>query len=302
MLRYVTQCTYSCAVVLATTLALALQVYAQQSDVRVIAFGAHPDDAELKAAGVASLWSDEGAAVKFVSMTNGDIGHFEMAGGPLAQRRQAEVQECAEILGITTEVLNIHDGELMPTLENRRTVARLIRDWQADVVMSHRRYDYHADHRYTGVLVEDAAVIVVAEFFDPYSPRLQQNPIILHYSDGFQKPYPFEPDLVVAIDDAIERKLDCVRAMPSQFADAASWQAMYSANVPDDPEQRADFILNRMRDRFASVADTYRDRLIELYGEERGNAAQYAEAFEICQYGRQPTTEELKAIFPTFEE
>ena len=302
MRRYLIRCTYTCAVVLAVTCALTLRVDAQQSEVRVIAFGAHPDDAELKEAGVASLWSDHGAAVKFVSMTNGDIGHFEMAGGPLAQRRQAEVQECAEILGITTEVLNIHDGELMPTLENRRTVARLIRDWQADVVMSHRRYDYHADHRYTGVLVEDAAVIVVAEFFDPYSPRLQQNPIVLHYSDGFRKPYPFEPDLVVSIDEAIERKLDCVRAMPSQFADAASWQAMYSANVPDDPEQRADFILNRMRDRFASVADTYRDRLVELYGEERGNAVQYAEAFEICQYGRQPTIDELKAIFPTFQE
>lgn len=295
------QCIARAAGLCAIALLVAASAMAQQNDVRVIAFGAHPDDAELKAAGVASLWSDEGSDVKFVSMTNGDIGHFEMAGGPLAQRRQAEVQECAEIFGITTEVLNIHDGELMPTLENRRTVAHLIRDWQADIVMSHRRYDYHADHRYTGVLVEDAAVIVVAEFFDPYSPRVEQNPIVLHYSDGFQKPYPFEPDLVVGIDDAIERKLDCVRAMPSQFADAGSWQAMYSANVPDDPEERADFILERMRSRFAAVADTYRDRLVELYGEERGNAFQYAEAFEICQYGRRPSIDELKTLFPTFE-
>ncbi len=295
------QCIARAAGLCAIALLVAASATAQQNDVRVIAFGAHPDDAELKAAGVASLWADEGSDVKFVSMTNGDIGHFEMAGGPLAQRRQAEVQECAEIFGITTEVLNIHDGELMPTLENRRTVARLIRDWQADIVMSHRRYDYHADHRYTGVLVEDAAVIVVAEFFDPYSPRLEQNPIVLHYSDGFEKPYPFEPDLVVGIDDAIERKLDCVRAMPSQFADAGSWQAMYSANVPDDPDERADFILDRMRSRFASVAETYRDRLVELYGEERGNAIQYAEAFEICQYGRRPSIDELKTLFPTFE-
>lgn len=280
---------------------IALPATAQQRDVRVIAFGAHPDDAELKAAGVATMWADEGADVKFVSMTNGDVGHFEMAGGPLAQRREAEVQECADILGITTEVLDIHDGELMPTLENRKTVARLIRDWQADVVMSHRRYDYHADHRYTGELVEDAAVIVVAPFFDPYSPRVEQNPIILHYSDGFQKPYPFQPDLVVGIDDAVEKKLDCVRAMPSQFADADSWQAKYLPNVPEDDEARADYILNHMRERFASTADTYRDRLIELYGEERGGEIEYAEAFEICQYGRQPSIEELKAIFPTFD-
>ncbi len=286
---------------LAFAAAGALPASAQDGSPRVIAFGAHPDDAELKAAGVASLWADEGASVKFVAMTNGDIGHFEMAGGPLAQRRRDEVQECAEIMGITTEVLNIHDGELMPTLENRRTVARLIREWQADIVMSHRRYDYHPDHRYTGELVEDAAVIVAAAFFDPYSPRVEQNPIILHYSDGFEKPYPFQPDLVVGIDDAIERKLDCIRAMPSQFADAGSWQAVYSIDAPDDPEERAEYILSRMEERFAAVADTYRDRLVELYGEERGNAIRYAEAFEICQYGRQPTIDELKALFPTFD-
>lgn len=268
---------------------------------RVIGFGAHPDDNELKAGGVAALWAEEGHEVKFVSMTNGDIGHFAMAGGPLAQRRKAEVEECAAILGIETEVLDIHDGELMPTLENRRTVARLIRDWQADVVMGHRRYDYHADHRYTGELIEDAAVIVVAAFFDPYSPRVEQNPIVLHYSDGFQKPYPFQPDIVVGIDEAAQKKWDCIRAMPSQFADADSWQGRYMPGVPDDPEARADYILNDMMERNAAVADQYRERLIELYGEERGSRIQYAEAFEICQYGRQPSIDELKAIFPTFE-
>ncbi|HEV3484541.1 MAG TPA: PIG-L family deacetylase, partial [Vicinamibacterales bacterium] len=117
---------------------------------RIIAFGAHPDDAELKASGVAALWAAQGHKVKFVAMTNGDIGHFEMAGGPLAKRRQAEVSECARILGIETEVLDIHDGELVPSLENRKTVSRLIREWQADIVMGHRPYDYHPDHRYTG--------------------------------------------------------------------------------------------------------------------------------------------------------
>lgn len=283
-------------------LLIAPAVFAQDDGpLRVIGFGAHPDDNELKAAGVAGLWAEEGDEVKFVSMTNGDIGHFAMAGGPLAERRRAEVEECAAILGIETEVLNIHDGELMPTLENRRTVARLIRDWQADVVMGHRRWDYHADHRYTGELVEDAAVIVVAEFFDPYSPRVERNPIVLHYSDGFQKPYPFQPDIVVGIDEAAEKKWDCIRAMPSQFADADSWQGRYMPGVPDEPQARADYILNNMIERNAAVADQYRERLIELYGEERGSQIQYAEAFEICQYGRQPSIDELKAIFPTFD-
>jgi LmbE family N-acetylglucosaminyl deacetylase len=275
--------------------------FAQNTPLRVIAFGAHPDDAELKAAGVAALWAEEGHEVKFVAMTNGDIGHFEMAGGPLAQRRRAEVLECANILGITTEVLDIHDGELMPTLENRKTVAGLIRDWQADIVMSHRRYDYHPDHRYTGELVEDAAVVVVAAFFDPYTPVVARNPIFLHYSDGFQKPYPFQPDLVVSVDEGVEKKWDCIRAMPSQFADADSWQGRTLPNVPEDPQERADYILSVMQGRFEGLADQYRDRLIELYGEEKGRAVKYAEAFEICQYGRQPSIDELKQLFPTFD-
>jgi len=117
---------------------------------RIICFGAHPDDCELQAGGVAALWSAKGHHVKLVSVTNGDIGHWRQAGGPLAKRRTAEVQRAAQILGNTAEVLDIHDGELLPNLENRRTITRLIREWKADVVMSHRPNDYHPDHRYTG--------------------------------------------------------------------------------------------------------------------------------------------------------
>jgi hypothetical protein len=122
------------------------------------------------------MWAAAGHQVKFVSMTNGNVGHFEMAGGPLARRRTAEVQECARILGIETQVLDIHDGELMPTLENRKTVARLIREWQADIVMGHRPNDYHPDHRYTGVLLDDSAIVVVAPFFVPDTPPTRATP------------------------------------------------------------------------------------------------------------------------------
>lgn len=268
---------------------------------RIIAFGAHPDDCELKAAGVAALWAEQGHAVKFVSLTNGDIGHFSMAGGPLAIRRRAEVEACARGLGIETEVLDIHDGELMPTLENRKKVARLIRDWQADIVLSHRPWDYHADHRYTGVLVQDAAVLVVAPFFVPDTPPVERNPIFLYYSDGFEKPYPFEPTLVVGIDAVAEKKWECVSRMPSQFGDADSWQARTRPDVPSGDEERAAYLLDLVRQRNEDVAERYRDRLIELYGEEEGRAIRYAEAFELGQYGRQPTVEDLKRLFPTFE-
>jgi len=81
----------------------------------IICFGAHPDDAEYKSGGTAALWASMGHRVKLVSVTNGEIGHWQMAGGPLAKRRTAESAEVAKRLGVTSQVLDIHDGELLPT-------------------------------------------------------------------------------------------------------------------------------------------------------------------------------------------
>ena len=270
----------------------------QTRPLRIIAFGAHPDDAELKASGVAALWAAQGHKVKLVAMTNGDVGHFAMAGGPLAKRRKAEVAECARILGIENQVLDIHDGELMPSLENRKTMARLVRDWQADIVLGHRPYDYHADHRYTGVLMDDAAVIVAAPFFTPDTPPTPRNPVFLYYSDAFQDPKPFTPTIVVGIDEVADKKWRCISAMPSQFGDKDSWQGRTLPNVPPGDREREAYLLDIVKKRNESVAEQYRDRLIALYGKDVGQRVKYAEAFQISQYGRQASVEELKGLFP----
>ncbi len=189
---------------------------------RIIAFGAHPDDCELQTGGVAAMWSARGHAVTLVSLTNGDIGHWRMAGGPLAKRRNEEVQEAAKILGTTTIVLDNHDGELMPSLENRREVTRQIRAANADIVMSHRPNDYHPDHRYTGVLVQDAAYMVAVPFICPDVKPLKENPIFLYYYDRFETPNPFQPDIVVSIDSVVDKKLDALAVMESQFLEGGA--------------------------------------------------------------------------------
>jgi LmbE family N-acetylglucosaminyl deacetylase len=268
---------------------------------RIIAFGAHPDDAELKFAGTAALFAAAGAKVKLVALTNGDVGHFSQAGGPLAQRRKAEVEACHAKLGVETEVLDIHDGELMPDLETRKKVANLIRDWQADIVLSHRPWDYHPDHRAVGKLAEDAAVVVAAPYFAPYTKPTPRNPIFLFYSDAFKKPYPFDPILAVGFDDAAQKKWDCISALPSQFGDADSWQARYGRNVPADDAGRKAFLLDIVKQRNADVANQYRTLLVQLYGEQKGRSIKYAEAFELNQYGSAATADELKKMFPTFQ-
>jgi N-acetylglucosamine malate deacetylase 1 len=267
---------------------------------RIIVFGAHPDDCELEAAGTAARWAKLGYKVKFVSVTNGDIGHHEMAGAILARRRTAEVKRCAEILGIETEVLDIHDGELLPTLENRRLITRKIREWQADVVISHRPNDYHPDHRYTGILVQDAAFMVIVPSFCPDVPALRKNPVFLYSEDDFKKPNPFEPDVVVPIDPVLDQKVACVDALESQFYEWNPWLFGYLDQVPKDKQARLDWTRDRTARRAAGLAKRFRPKLVELLGPERGEAAKYAEAFEVCEYGTQPSREELLRIFPFF--
>jgi LmbE family N-acetylglucosaminyl deacetylase len=276
---------------------------AQDKDgkLRIVCFGAHPDDAEFKAAGVAAKWAAQGHHVKFVSVTNGDIGHWRIAGGPLAQRRAAEVKQAAKLLGIESEVLDIHDGELLPTLDNRRAITRVIRNWKADVVMSHRPNDYHPDHRYTGVLVQDAAFMVTVPFYCPDTPPLANNPVFFYYSDGFQKPNPFTPDVIVSIDDVFAKKIDAVHSLPSQvYEGGASGSEAFEADIPKDDAGRRAWAVKVHGRRYAAVADKYRDALVKWYGADRGKGVKYAEAFEICEYGRRPNAEELKKLFPFF--
>jgi N-acetylglucosamine malate deacetylase 1 len=269
---------------------------------RIICFGAHPDDCELQIGGVAQLWAAQGHAVKLVSTTNGDIGHWREAGGPLALRRKAEVEQAARILGVTTEVLDIHDGELLPSLENRRLITRLIRQWQADLVIGPRPNDYHPDHRYTAVLVQDSGYMVTVPFFCPDVPALKSNPVFLYYPDKFQKPTPFQADVAVGIDAVLQKKLDALVTLESQFYEGGA--NGYPELLPSEPAQqqaRRAHVRATLEQRSCEGAQRFRSTLAAFYGPDRANSIRSAEAFEICEYGRHPGQAELRRLFPFFE-
>ena len=274
----------------------------QDNKARVIVFGAHPDDPEIGASGVATMWAARGHAVKLVAVTNGDIGHFKEAGGQLYRRRKAEVERAAKNNGYTVELLDNHDGELEPTLENRKKITRAIRQWKADIVISHRPNDYHPDHRYTGVLVQDAAYMVTVPNFCPEVPHLTNNPIFLYSSDRFDKPNPFAADIVVAIDEVMEKKLDGLLGMVSQFYEGgANGDESLLNKDPEFVKRRWQTVRDRFVNRQKDVANKYRAQLESYYGRERGAKALYAEAFEICEYGRRPDRAEIKKLFPFYD-
>jgi LmbE family N-acetylglucosaminyl deacetylase len=277
-------------------LAAASLAFPQSEPVRIIAFGAHPDDCDSKFGGTAILLARMGHAVKFVSVTNGDAGHQTMGGGELARRRKAEAREAGRRFGIAEyEVLDNHDGELMPTLEVRRQVIQRIREWRADVVISPRPNDYHPDHRYTGVLVQDAAYMVVVPNIVPHAPALRRNPVFLYFSDNFQKPAPFRPDIAVDIGDAVAQKVEAMDAHVSQYYEWLPWVDGRLDQVPKDPAARKQWLAGR---RPQTLSTQVRAALEKWYGKERAAKATACEAFEVCEYGRRPSDDDIRRLFP----
>lgn len=265
---------------------------------RFIAFGAHPDDCDIKFGGTAALLAKAGHAVKFVSLTNGDAGHQTLGGGALAQRRFAEAQEAGRRLGITYDVMNNHDGELMPTLENRMAVIRKIREWDADVVLAPRPNDYHPDHRYTGVLLQDTAYMVVVPNVTPDVPALKKNPLYLYYSDRFQKPALFRPDISIIIDSVMDQKVDALDAHVSQVYEWLPWVDGQLDSVPRDAAQRKAWL---KRTRSTRVTPDVLKSLEKWYGAAKAGAASQVESFEIAEYGKQPNEAEVRRLFPVIQ-
>ncbi|MBR9998243.1 MAG: PIG-L family deacetylase [Cyclobacteriaceae bacterium] len=268
-------------------------VVAQEAPLNVIVFGAHPDDPDSDAGGSAILWAKMGHNVMFVALTNGDAGHQRMGGGALAKIRRAEAAEAGNRYGIKKYItLDNHDGELMPTLENRLKIIRLIRQWNADLVIGPRPNDYHPDHRYTGVLLQDAAYMVIVPNVASDTPPLKKNPVFLYSSDRFQKPNPFSPDIVVDISDVFKQKIYAMAAHESQYFDWLPWTAGRLGEVPEGEQERLDWLAEV---RYGNISEEEKTSLTKWYGNIN---ATNVESFEICEYGRRPSDEEIRMLFP----
>ncbi len=261
----------------------------------MVVIGAHPDDCDIKAGGTAALMSKLGHNVLFVSVTNGDAGHHEMGGGALARRRMAESDEAGRRLGITYVVLDHHDGELMPSLNIRLELIRLIRNWNADVVISHRPNDYHPDHRNASTLVQDAAYMVIVPNVAPDTNPLQRNPVFLYMEDRFQRPNPFRPDIAIDVTEVFDQKIYGMAAHESQFFEWLPWTNGRLQEVPKGAAERLEYLKSA---RYFGISPKVREPLRKWYGDTKAAAANSAEAFEVCEYGRQPSDDEIRRIFP----
>jgi len=261
----------------------------------IIVIGAHPDDPD-EVGGAAYKWAQMGHDVLMVALTNGDAGHQSMKADELARTRREEARRAGEVSGVRYITLDNHDGQLMPTYENRLQVIKLIREQKADLVIYPRPYDYHPDHRYTGVLVNDAAYMVTVPTILPEVPFLEKNPVFLYTWDAFTHPEPFKADVVVAVDDVLEKKIDMYHQHTSQMYEWLPFNRGVLDQVPKSETERRKWLAQQWTSN--PNAEPFRNKLIELYGNDQGSKVKYCEAFQDSEYGTRLTKENIHHYFP----
>jgi len=269
-----------------------------QDSIRALFIGAHPDDCEYQAGGLAAKYRRLGHTVKFVSVTNGDAGHHKIGGLELARRRLVETQRVAEEFGIEYEVWDVPDGYLVADIPNRDRMIRSIRAFKPDLIFTHRLNDYHPDHRATGTLVQDASFLIRVPNICPDTPAIEYRLAILSLRDGFTKPAPFTPDVIVAIDDVLDEKARMWHAHTSQFYEWLPYIDGYEAEVPLSDHERLAFTRRRIEAMERQITEGFRDLVLARYGEQEGRAVCAAEAFEVSEYGRPLPPDEIDRWFP----
>ncbi len=264
---------------------------------RILVFGAHPDDAEYHCGGLIALYREHGHAVKVISVTNGDAGHHRMSGPELATRRKAELTDALATIGATCEVWDNHDGRLQPTLELRWAIIAEIRRTRPDRVLTHRTNDYHPDHRAVGIAVQDASYMVTVPPVVPGVPALRRDPVIACMTDRFTKPVPLQGDIVIDVDSQMDRILEMCHRHTSQTSEWLPYNRGYE-NVPEGDAGRKAWLRPLLEERWAQTTALFRSELIAAYGEERGRAVRHAEAYEISEYAATMDDAERRRLFP----
>ena len=265
---------------------------------RLLVLGAHPDDAEFHAGGLISIYRQRGYGVKIVSVTNGGAGHHQRTAEELTAIRTQEAAAVGRLIGAEYEVWEYPDGALQPTLEVRHRVIREVRRYAPDLVLTHRLNDYHPDHRAVGQLVQDASYMVTVPLVAPDAKPLRKDPVVAYMPDLFTKPNPLSPDIVFDITGYMERivaMLDCHR---SQVYEWLPYNAGVADQVPGDDDAKLAWLADWFKRRARAVADRFRPRLVEVFGQQQGNAIEFAEVYEISEYASDLDDAARKRLFP----
>lgn len=264
---------------------------------RLLILGAHPDDADFHAGGLAAKYRARGAAVRMVSLTDGSMGHQTEYGPALAIRRKNEAAAAGRVIGAEYVTWEFPDGALLPSLELRSRIIAEIRRFQPDLVLTHRPNDYHPDHRAAGQAVQDASYLVTVPGIVPEAPIVPRDPVVAYMVDRFTKPCPFSADVVLDVTDQVDTIVDMLACHTSQMFEWLPFNRGED-HVPVEAAARRVWLRDWYASIFRPVADRFRAELISKYGPERGSRIEFAEAFEISEYAGAMDEAKRAWLFP----
>jgi N-acetylglucosamine malate deacetylase 1 len=262
---------------------------------RLLILGAHPDDAEFHAGGLATEYRRLGRTVKMVSVTDGAAGHHQTFGPPLAARRRLEAAAAGRVIGAEYVTWDFPDGSLAPSLEVREQIIREIRTFRPDLVLTHRPCDYHPDHRAVGVAVQDASYLVTVPAVAPDAPALRRDPVVAYLPDVFTRPNPLRADIALDFTPYLDTVVAMLACHRSQVFEWLPYNhAMEDA--PADEGQKLAWLRGWFLDRLRQRAGHFRDALTGKFG-DAGQTLECVEVFEISEYAAPLDDQGRKKLF-----
>jgi len=266
---------------------------------RILVLGAHPDDAEFFAGGLLSAHAERGSCVSIVSVTNGQSGHHAMPSEALVARRRSEAARSGALLGANYVTWDFPDGSLLPDLNVRGAIIRAIREFRPDLVLTHRPFDYHPDHRAVGQAVQDASYMVMVPKIAPGHPVPDREPIVAYMVDLFTRPCPFRSDVVMDVSPYLERVIDLLGCHESQFLE---WMPWIDRTADSMPKVEGLSETERQQTLRAWLKGWYLERtsprLGRFWDPSWGQAPTLLEAYEVSEYAGRPSAETLAQLFP----
>ena len=265
---------------------------------RLLIIGAHPDDAEYHAGGLASIYRQLGRFVKLVSVTDGGAGHFRRSTEELITARREESVAAGKIIDAEYKSLGFPDGQLLPSVEVRHSIIREMREFRPDLVLTHRTCDYHPDHRATGQAVQDASYLVTVPLVLPELPPLYRAPVFAYMTDLFTRPTRLRVDVALEVEAQIDNIVKMLACHHTQVFEWLPYHADTLETIPEKAEDRVRWLQNWYSDRATQKADHFREELRSIFGDDVGSNIRFIEFFEISEYGSPANRGRLAELFP----
>ena len=268
------------------------------TDPRLLILGAHPDDAEFHAGGLAVRYREQGYPVKMVSVTDGGAGHHQRRQEELVETRRAEAAAAGNVIGAEYVTWSFPDGNLQPTLDVREQIIRELRTYKPDLVLTHRTNDYHPDHRAVGQAVQDASYMVTVPLVVPDTPFLQTDPVVAYMTDLFTKPCQLEPTVLLDIEPEFDRIVQMLAQHHSQVFEFLPFNQGIEERVPATRDERQKWLAAWFADQITPRAERFRQQLVDQFGPEHGKNVHYTEAYEVSEYAADVDAAALARLFP----